>query len=169
MPSARNRGMISSLEVWKNFATSDWNSTKSVENRVESLGRRGNDPTVWSPTSTGGGHHGVYPQGRPQKLRFRGAYPQGFPQFNKGIDPKKPPSVGAFRGYDRRDVLSGPCPLRDTCLQTMGGIGRCPGKSWCRGPDSNWGHRPFQGRALPPELPRHDWRGRPDLNRRSLE
>lgn len=25
---------------------------------------------------------------------------------------------------------------------------------WCRGPDSNWGHRPFQGRALPAELPR---------------
>ena len=42
-------------------------------------------------------------------------------------------------------------------------------REWCRGPDLNWGHPPFQGGALPTELPRHDWRGRPDLNRRSLE
>src|SRR5438309_7544593 len=26
---------------------------------------------------------------------------------------------------------------------------------WCRGPGSNWGHRDFQSRALPTELPRH--------------
>ena len=42
-------------------------------------------------------------------------------------------------------------------------------REWCRGPDLNWGHPPFQGGALPTELPRHDLRGRPDLNRRSLE
>ena len=27
-------------------------------------------------------------------------------------------------------------------------------KRWCRGPDLNWGHRNFQSRALPTELPR---------------
>ena len=51
-------------------------------------------------------------------------------------------------------------PWRD--LHEPGGVcGRCPTecgwemeKRWCRGPDSNWGHRPFQGRALPTELPR---------------
>lgn len=26
--------------------------------------------------------------------------------------------------------------------------------NWWRGPESNWGHRGFQPRALPPELPR---------------
>src|SRR3990170_9050767 len=27
---------------------------------------------------------------------------------------------------------------------------------WCRGPESDWGHRDFQSRALPTELPRRD-------------
>ena len=31
-------------------------------------------------------------------------------------------------------------------------------KEWCRGPDSNWGHPPFQGGALPTELPRRQER-----------
>ena len=29
-------------------------------------------------------------------------------------------------------------------------------KRWCRGPDLNWGHRNFQSRALPTELPRQN-------------
>ena len=31
--------------------------------------------------------------------------------------------------------------------------------AWCRGPESNWGHRSFQGRALPAELPRRGHAG----------
>jgi hypothetical protein len=27
--------------------------------------------------------------------------------------------------------------------------------TWCRGPESNWGHADFQSAALPTELPRH--------------
>lgn len=41
-------------------------------------------------------------------------------------------------------------PLRSTDVFQDGDVG----EGWCRGPDSNWGHRPFQGRALPTELPR---------------
>ncbi len=32
------------------------------------------------------------------------------------------------------------------------------GKTWCRSPDLNWGHRNFQSRALPTELLRHGQR-----------
>ncbi len=34
------------------------------------------------------------------------------------------------------------------------------GRFWCRGPESNWGHRDFQSLALPTELPRHLERAR---------
>ena len=36
--------------------------------------------------------------------------------------------------------------------------GVLPGQTRCRDPDLNWGHRNFQSRALPTELPRHKQR-----------
>ncbi len=49
-----------------------------------------------------------------------------------------------------------PCPAIRRSPNTAPDAVR--GKTRCRGPDLNWGHRNFQSRALPTELPRHNQR-----------
>jgi hypothetical protein len=49
----------------------------------------------------------------------------------------------------RRDSNSRPSPWQGDALPLSHFR-----PSWCRSPESNWGHRDFQSRALPTELPR---------------
>ncbi len=50
----------------------------------------------------------------------------------------------------RRDSNSRPSPWQGDALP----LSHFRSLTWCRGPDSNWGHLDFQSSALPTELPR---------------
>ncbi len=87
------------------------------------------------------------------------AFSRGFPT---GLSPPGgiPHGAGISTSTRVQETRVGPefpCRMDGEAAQNRGllvFISKCR-NGWCRGPESNWGHRPFQGRALPAELPRH--------------
>ncbi len=76
----------------------------------------------------------VWNEGREERSTGRADFPTPVPARGQGFEPRQ--------GAPKAPVL----PLDDP---------RMPGHlRQCRGPDLNWGHRNFQSRALPTELPR---------------
>jgi hypothetical protein len=71
----------------------------------------------------------------------------GWERLSRQEDPLTLPHLARGQGFEPRYAApkAAVLPLNDP---------RLPGRFRCRGPDLNWGHRNFQSRALPTELPR---------------
>ena len=110
---------------------------------------------AWAASSDAG----TYPQQTAQSEPSRTSSPQGCPQRRTGKHERKGPCDKvlvrmAAESAGRSAKNAGKPPKMRCGIRPM-----ARARPWCRGPESNWGHRSFQGRALPAELPRRGHAG----------